>query len=105
MPVEHNEEYQNFFIKAVLYITGIILGLVAKLALINKEKPLTFKEFILHGSVAFACAWCVWALLSYYGRMDLANIVSVIVGRYADYILVAIWKSIRNLINPDKAKP
>ena len=85
-----DEEYRSFFIKAALYIVGIILGLVSKLAVISKEKPLTVKEFILHSSVAFACAWAVWSILAYYGRLDLANIMSVIVGRYGDYILMAI---------------
>lgn len=101
MPVE-NEEYRSFLIKSALYITGIILGLVAKLAVINKEKPLTIKDFILHSSVAFACAWIVWAILSYYGKLELANIFSVIVGRYADYILFAIWKAIKNMLNQEK---
>lgn len=92
-------EIHNFIYKAGLYILGIVLGVAAKLAILNKEKPLTIKDFILHGVIAFACAWLVWALLEHYGRLDLANIASVIVGRYADYILVAIWKAVRNAIN------
>ena len=101
MPVE-NEEYRSFLVKISLYIIGIILGLVAKLAVINKEKPLTIKDFILHSSIAFACAWLVWAILSYYGRLELANIFSVIVGRYGDHILFAIWKAIKNMLNREK---
>lgn len=101
MPVE-NEEYHGFLVKTALYVTGIILGLIAKLAVINKEKSLTIKDFILHSSVAFACAWIVWAILSYYGKLELANIFSVIVGRYADYILFAIWKAVKNIINQQK---
>lgn len=97
-------EQTNFAIKAGLYIFGILLGLGAKLALISKEKPLTVKDFILHSTIAFACAWLVWAILEHYGKLDLANIASVIVGRYADYVLVAIWKSIKNLINSKSEK-
>lgn len=96
---DHPPEQANFLIKAGLYVFGILLGLGAKLALMSKEKPLTVKDFFIHGTVAFACAWLVWALLEHYGHLDLANIASVIVGRYADYVLVAIWKSIKKAIN------
>lgn len=97
--MSNDNEYGSFFVKAALYITGIVLGLVAKLAYINKERKLTVKDFILHGSIAFACAWLVWALLSYYGHLDLANIASVIVGRYGDWLLFAIFKAVKNVIN------
>jgi len=96
---EQPPESANFILKAGLYIFGILLGLGAKLALMSKEKPLTVKDFVIHGTIAFACAWLVWALLEHYGHLDLANIASVIVGRYADYVLVAIWKAVKNMIN------
>lgn len=98
MPDHSQPEATNFFIKAGLYIFGILLGLGVKLAIISKEKPLTVKDFILHSSIAFACAWLVWAILEHYGYLDLANIASVIVGRYADYVLAAIWKSIKTVL-------
>ncbi len=99
---DHQPEQSSFIIKGALYVFGILLGLGAKLALIHKEKPLTVKDFVLHSSIAFACAWLVWAILEHYGKLDLANIASVIVGRYADYVLVAIWKAIRNMLKTDK---
>ena len=102
MPID-NEEYHNVLYKVGLYVVGIVLGLSAKLALINKEKPLTVKDFVLHSSIAFACAWCVWAIMAHYDQLDYANVVSVIVGRYGDYVLYAIWKGIKNIIN-DKIK-
>lgn len=97
MPV-HNEE-TSFFVKVATYLIGLLLGLGAKLAIMNKEKTLTLKEFILHSMVAFACAWMVWSVLAYYGKLDLANIFSVIVGRYSDVILLAAWKQIKRMIN------
>lgn len=103
MPIDNNEEYQSILYKIILYVAGIVLGLTAKLALINKEKTLTVKDFILHSSVAFACAWCVWAILAHYDQLEYANVISVIVGRYGDYVLYAIWKGIKNIIN-DKIK-
>lgn len=103
MPIDNNES-ANFWTKAGLYLIGIILGLGAKLAVMNKEKPLTVRDFILHGFIAFACAWLVWAILAHYDYLDFANIASVIVGRYADFILVAIWKSIKKSINTDNPK-
>lgn len=96
---DHQPETANFFVKAGLYIFGILLGLGVKLAIISKEKPLTVKDFVLHSSIAFACAWLVWAILEHYGYLDLANIASVIVGRYADHVLAAIWKSIKTALN------
>lgn len=104
MPDNTQPETTNFILKAGLYIFGILLGLGAKLALISKEKPLTVKDFIIHSSIAFACAWLVWAILEHYNHLDLANIASVIVGRYADYVLIAIWKSIKNMINTSPEK-
>lgn len=100
-----NQESSNFLVKAGLYIIGILLGLASKLAMLHKEKTLTVKEFVLHGAIAFSCAWAVWAILAHFGRLDLANIASVIVGRYADWILSAIWKSIRNAINNNSNNP
>ncbi len=101
---DHQPEQTNFFLKAGLYVFGILLGLGVKLALISKEKPLTVKDFIIHGTIAFAAAWAVWAILEHYGHLDLANIASVIVGRYADQILVAIWKSVKNIISNKQDK-
>lgn len=95
---DHQTETTNFLVKAIMYVIGILLGLGTKLAKLNKEQPLTVKDFILHGLVAFACAWLVWALLEHYDHLDLANIASVIVGRYGDNILILLWKGIRNVI-------
>ncbi len=100
MPIDNNES-AGFWTKAGLYVIGIVLGLGVKLAVMNKEKVLTVKDFILHGLMAFSCAWIVWAILEHYNHLDLANIASVIVGRYADFILVAIWKAIKKTINTD----
>lgn len=97
MPAE-NHETTNFFVKAGIYLFGILLGLGVKLAKMHKEKPLTKLEFILHSIVAFACAWLVWNLLEHYNRLWMANIASVIVGRYGDQILLLIWKGVKNLI-------
>jgi len=104
VPNQQQPEITNFVVKGVIYVCGILLGLMAKLAYISKEKPLTMKDFFIHGTVAFACAWCVWALLEHYGYLDYANISSVIVGRYGDYILMAIWKAIKNAIETSTKK-
>lgn len=104
MPDPTQPEVQNIIYKATLYIIGIFLGIAAKLVIVNKEKTLTIKDFILHSTIAFACAWLVWAVLEHYGKLDLANIASVIVGRYADYILLAIWKWIKDIINSTTKK-
>lgn len=97
MPLDNNEQ-ANFWVKAGLYITGILLGLGAKLVRLNKDKPLTVKDFLFHSSIAFASAWLVWALLAHYDHLDLANIASVIVGRFGDQILLLAWKAIKNII-------
>lgn len=97
-------EETSFVVKIVTYTVGIVLGLGVKLAIVNKEKTLTIKEFIAHSLIAFSCAWLVWSILVYYGRLDLANVFSVIVGRYADIILMAIWKQIKKTINDPNSK-
>ena len=41
-------------------------------------------------------------MLSFYGRLEVANVASVIVGRYGDMIIYAIWDKIKGLINNKK---
>ncbi len=48
------EEEIKFFVKIGWYIFGIMLGLGAKLVVVNKDKPLTMKEFVYHSAIAFA---------------------------------------------------
>ena len=97
MPID-NHEQASFWVKLGFYITGTLLGLGTKLAIINQQRQLTIKDFILHSFVAFACAWLVWAILAHYDHIDLANIASVIVGRYGDQILLLVWKAIKTVI-------
>lgn len=98
----HDQETTSALVKAGTYIVGLLLGLGAKLALMNKEKTLTMKEFIMHSMVAFACAWVVWYSLRYYGKLELANVCSVVVGRYADLILFSVWKQLKSMIDDFK---
>ncbi len=86
------QEQVSFLVKVGSYTAGILIGLAAKLVVVNKEKPLTIREFIYHSAIAFASAWLVWQLMAYYNHTEIANIASVIVGRYGDVILVAAYK-------------
>lgn len=105
MPDHPHPEATNIIVKGTLYVVGILLGLCAKIAILYKDKPITVKEFLSQGAMAFAAAWLVWSILEHYGYLDLANIASVIVGRYSDYILIAVWRAIKNLINSKQQKP
>ena len=97
-------EVKAFILKASIYVIGILLGLAAKLVSVSKVKKLTWKEFTAHSIIAFASAYLVWNILSYYGRLDVANVASVIVGRYGDMIIYAIWEKVKMAINSDKNK-
>jgi len=100
-----DEEQVSFLVKVGTYILGILLGLGAKLVVVNKEKPLTIREFVYHSAIAFASAWIVWAVLAHYNHTDVANIAAVVVGRYGDIILVAAFKQMKRFMNDfDKMK-
>ncbi len=93
-------EHQSLIVKLFVYVTGVTIGLMSKLAVMHNEKPLTFTLTVMHSLTAFTCAWAVWFAMDYYHAQDwFKNGISVIVGRYGDYILIAIWKSIKGLIN------
>lgn len=98
MPVDNNSENSSLFIKLLGYVGGVLLGLAVKIAILHKEKPLTLREFITHSLIAFACAYLCWSVMTHYGIVEWANIVSVIVGRYGDLILIMIWKQVQDAI-------
>lgn len=101
---ENSQEQGPFVIKLGIYAAGVVIGLVAKLATINNERNLSWREIIFHTSVAFACAWVVWLVLASMGKHDMALIAAVIIGRFGDSMLIAIGKSIRKgILNIFKA--
>ena len=103
--MEISEEVKNFLIKIGGYAIGVVAGLAVKLVDVSKERKLTLKQFVTHSVIAFACAILVWNVLSYYGQLEVANVASVIVGRYRDMIIYAIWGKIKELINNKKIEP
>lgn len=101
---ENSQEQGPFVVKLVIYAAGVVLGLLAKLATLNYEKDLSWREVIFHSSVAFACAWVVWLALASYGKHDIALIAAVIIGRFGDSMLIAIGKAVRKgILNIFKA--
>ena len=100
--MEFTEEMKAAAIKIGSYTIGVLAGLGAKLAFANKKEKLTLAQFVYHSAIAFACAFLVWNILSYYGRLDIANVVSVIVGRFGDLIIYAIWGKIKDAIASKK---
>jgi hypothetical protein len=100
--MEFTEEMKAGILKIGAYLIGVLAGLGAKLATANRKEKLTIKQFVYHSVIAFACALLVWNILSYYGELDKANVVSVIVGRYGDLIIYAIWGKIKDFIASKK---
>lgn len=92
-----NEE-QHFAVKILIYMSGVIIGLGAKLAMINNESRLTWKQVIYHSMVAFACAWCMWYAFQSIGRPDLATWAAVICGRFGDNVLMVIWDGFKKFL-------
>lgn len=89
-----SHEEQGLMIKLLIYMAGVMIGLGAKLATINRNGKLTTKEIIFQTMIAFACSFIVWASLYYSGRPDMAVISSVIVGRFGDSLIIAIGKGL-----------
>lgn len=101
---ESNHEQGPFVIKLAIYAGGVIIGLLAKLATLNYERDLSWREVIFHSSVAFACAWVVWLALASWGKHDVALIAAVIIGRFGDSMLIAIGKAVKKgILNIFKA--
>ena len=100
--METNNETQNVIIKALVYILGVSIGLASKLALINRQRDLKMREVISHTAVAFASAWIVWNGLDYYHvNGNICQAAAVIVGRFGDAILMAIWELVKKWVNSD----
>ena len=102
---ENGQEQGPFVVKLGIYVAGVVIGLIAKLATLNYEKDLSWRAAIFHTSVAFACAWVVWLGLAACGKHDVALIAAVIIGRFGDSMLIAIGKAIRKgILNIFKAE-
>lgn len=100
----NNQEHGPFVIKLAVYAAGVVIGLLTKLATLNYERELTWREILFHTSVAFACAWVVWLALASCGKHDMALIAAVIIGRFGDSMLLSIGKAIRKgILNIFKA--
>lgn len=93
--MESPEEAKASIVKVIVFGIGVTIGLASKLATINRERTLTMKEVIFQTSIAFAVAFLVWYLLQYYHKPELANICAVLCGRFADSILLIIWKAFK----------
>lgn len=92
----NKHDVYEFLTKIGMFIFGVTLGLAAKLATLNKEEKLTFKVFFYQTTVALAAAWGVWHLLIAVGRPDWATGASVVVGRFADNILLMMWRAFKS---------
>ncbi len=86
-----NNETQNLIGKIVIYLGGLIIGISSKLAELNQHKKLDVASFLLHTTVALACAWVVWFALVAYEHDDLAIWVSPIIGRFGDSIIFILY--------------
>lgn len=104
MAATPKEEDIKFWLKVGGYMAGILLGLGAKLVVVNKQRRLTMRDFIYHSCIAFAAAWLVWQALDHYGQTALANLVSVIVGRFGDVILIASYNVVVDFLKALKPK-
>lgn len=94
--MENEKETQALLIKVTIYVGATMLGLIAKLAHINHIQKLTIREALFHSAVAFACSWVVFFIMKYYNCNEYF-ILSVlpICGRFADSIMIAIFKAFK----------
>jgi hypothetical protein len=95
-----NSENTSLWIKVGLYIMGSILGIGAKLATMQRVKPIKMTDAIIELSIASAASFLVWSFFHFKLKEDdLAIVASVIVGRYGDNILIAAFNKIEKMIN------
>ena len=94
-----NHETASFWVKMGLYILGAMLGIGAKLATMQRSKPITMTDALIELTIASAASFLVWSWFHFYLKQDdLAIIASVIVGRYGDSILLAALNKVQNII-------
>ncbi len=91
-------ETESLIYKLLIYLTGLIVGISAKLAELNTRQKLSIKTFFLHTTVALACSWVVWGLLSHYGHSDWAIWVSPILGRFGDSIIFLLFDAFKEFL-------
>lgn len=92
-----NEE-TNFITKLAVYLLGVVLGVGAKLATMHKVEPITWKVVVKNSLIAFAAAYLVWQILYTWGYPQMANVMSVVCGRFADDILKMGLKIARKVL-------
>lgn len=95
---DNNPETNSLLVRIGIYAAGTILGVGAKLAMLNNENKLTMKTIIFHSVVAFATAWIVWWMLEGKLNENILVAVSVVVGRFGDVILISFGKGIIKFI-------
>ena len=94
-PIHENHE---ILITVLIYLFGILLGVAAKLATLNKTEKLSMKTVFSHTIVAFACAWVVWWWLEDKINNNVLAAISVVIGRFSDVILMEISNAMKNWV-------
>ena len=85
------EEVYTALVKTTLFIIGLFVGLAAKLATLHQKEKITWKVVFYQSTVSFAAAWFVFWFCKTIHQENIATGASVIVGRFADSILLLIW--------------
>ena len=93
-----NPEEESIYIKIAIYIAGTAIGVGAKLADMYRTKNITFKDVFINSTIAFAAAWGAFAGLQYTGHTELATMVSVLCGRFADDVLQVLWRQVKTFL-------
>lgn len=100
---EHGPDSSTFFWKIAIYVGGLVIGITAKLATLYEQDKLNFKKFFLHTSLALSSAWIVYFFLDSRGLSSWMPIAGPLIGRFGDYVLIAIWKMVKErIINSEK---
>ena len=93
-PPEENWE----FAKYITMLGSIILGLMARIATVWKERKLTAKVIIIEALIAVPAGMLVFEILRVTGHERFAQICGIITGKFAQDIFVMLWKIIKQLI-------
>jgi S-ribosylhomocysteine lyase LuxS involved in autoinducer biosynthesis len=64
----------------------------------HRKKAITLQEAVVNAAIALAAAWIVYNLLEYSGHKEIANVASVVCGRYADDVLKMGWDLIKKFL-------
>lgn len=92
MPDPNDHETASFITKFAIYVLSVFIGLGAKLAIMSKDTPLTWRIIIRNSFITAMAVWIVWNVCDIYQVSDNARyIYGVVAAKFSDSVILFAW--------------